>query len=144
MPSPGALVIDCSVTMTWCFEDEACTFGEAVLDALADSSAVVPTIWPLEVANALLMAERRNRTTQASTLLGIELLGALPIRVDEETSARAFRDIVLLARESRLTVYDAAYLALSVRRGLPLATLDTRLQRAAESVGVELYTPPRA
>jgi predicted nucleic acid-binding protein len=79
------LVIDTSVTMAWCFEDEADEATDAVLDLLTDDQAVVPFLWQLEVANVLLVAERRKRITEAQATRFLELLGGLPIRIEHSS-----------------------------------------------------------
>jgi predicted nucleic acid-binding protein len=140
-PTPGSFVLDGSITVAWFFEDEANAYAESVEDALTRAVAVVPTLWPLEVANALLMGERRKRTTEAKVMQFLALLTSLPITVDDETAARACQDSLHLARAHNLTVYDAAYLELALRRGLPLATLDDPLKAAAAVVGVAEYRP---
>ncbi|MDR3635601.1 MAG: type II toxin-antitoxin system VapC family toxin [Isosphaeraceae bacterium] len=137
-PKEG-LVIDSSVAIAWCFSDEQDAYSQSVLDALAAERAVVPDLWHLEVANTLLVGERRKRSTQANTVTWLGFLTSLPIGVDEETKAHAFGDTLSLAREHNLSVYDAAYLELAMRRGLPLATLDDKLKTAAQAVGVALY-----
>jgi predicted nucleic acid-binding protein len=113
--------------MCWCFEEEATTATDRLLDRLLDDSAAVPALWHLEVANALALAERRGRITVADSAEFIELLDRLAIELDEETMPRAFGQILDLARSQRLTVYDAAYLELSMRLGVPLATKDAAL-----------------
>jgi len=134
-------VLDCSVTMAWCFDDEATPYTDGVRDSLAELRAVVPSLWPLEVANAAVVGERRKRLDEARSRRFIVLLEALPIVVDDETAARAFRDVIHLARAYQLSAYDAAYLELAVRRGLPLACLDGKLKAAAASAGVALFNP---
>lgn len=131
-------VLDNSVVMAWYFEDEANDFTSAILQSLASSEALVPTIWPLEVANVLLVGERKGRSTEARTSRFIALLDALPIRVDAATSQHALSGILTLAREQRLSAYDAAYLELAMREGVSLATQDQALRRAAETCGVGL------
>ena len=101
--------------------------------------AHVPGLWPLEVANALLVGERRGRTTAADAAHFLAILSAFPITVDDETVARAWADTMHLARAHNLSAYDAAYLELAMRRGLPLATLDDKLKAAAVAVGVPLF-----
>jgi predicted nucleic acid-binding protein len=86
-----------------------------------------------------LPAFRRKRSTQVETVAWMGFLAALPITVDEETKAHAFADITHLARLHGFSAYDAAYLELAMRRGLPLATLDEKLKTAAKAVGVTLY-----
>jgi predicted nucleic acid-binding protein len=134
------LVIDSSVAIAWCFPDERDTYSRSVLDALASEQAVVPELWHLEVANTLVVGERRKRSTQADTVAWLGFLSCLPITVDEQTKARAFGDTAGLARAHGLSVYDAAYLELALRRGLPLATLDDALKAAAKVVGVALFS----
>jgi predicted nucleic acid-binding protein len=131
-------VLDNSIVMAWSFEDESDEYADAVLDRLANASAVVPALWPLEVANALLMGERRKRSTQAETIKWIGILASLPIVIDSETNTHAWRDTLSLARGLNLTAYDAAYLELAIRRNLPLATIDRKLRIAAEAVGIAL------
>jgi predicted nucleic acid-binding protein len=133
-------VLDCSVTMAWCFDDEATPFTNGLRDQLADVRAIVPSLWPLEVANATIMGERRKRLDEARSQRFFALLNALPIVVDDETGGRAFADIVHLARAHQLSAYDAAYLELAIRRGLPLACLDSKLKVAAVAVGVEVLS----
>lgn len=136
------LVIDCSVTMARYFKDEATPYTNAVRAALATERAAVPALWPLEVANVLLMGERRKRSTQAQATKWLRFLSALPIAVDTQTSALAFDPILNLARSHKLTAHDAAYLELAMRLGLPLAARDDALEKAAVAVGVILFTPP--
>jgi predicted nucleic acid-binding protein len=87
------------------------------------------------------MGERRKRSTQAKAAKWLRLLAALPIAVDTQTPGLAFAPILALARSHGLTAYDAAYLELAVRLGLPLAARDRRLEKAAQEVGVPLFTP---
>jgi predicted nucleic acid-binding protein len=143
MDGTETLVIDCSLTMAWYFKDEATPYTNAVRDNLATERAVVPALWPLEVANVLLMAERRKRSNPTRATKWLRYLAALPIAVDEETHLRAFDPILNLARSHKLTTYDAAYLELAMRRRLPLASLDSDLKKAAQAVGVTIYTPPQ-
>jgi predicted nucleic acid-binding protein len=137
-PKEG-IVIDSSIALAWCFLDEKDAYSQSVLGTLASSPAFVPDLWHLEVANALVVGERRKRSTQAETVAWMSFLAALPIIVDEETKRHAFGDTTHLARSHNLSVYDAAYLELAMRRGLPLATLDAKLKAAAKAVGVLLY-----
>ncbi len=133
------LVLDCSVTMAWCFDDEATPYTDGVRDRLADIRAVVPSLWPLEVANAAIVGERRQRLDEARTRRFFALIGGLPIVIDDETGARAFGDTAQLARAHHLSTYDAAYLEVAIRRGLPLACLDGKLGAAASRVGVPIF-----
>lgn len=135
-----ALVVDCSVTMAWCFEDEVTPYAEAVLDRLRDEEAVVPAIWPLEVANVLLVAERHQRIREAQTVRFTQLLQSLPITIEGESLPGALGAILSLGRECGLSAYDAAYLEVAARRGLAFATQDERLIAAARRLGVPLFT----
>jgi len=132
----SALVVDASVALAWCFEDEASPATDAMLDQVKDEGAIVPSLWHLELGNVLLSAERRGRTIQGGVVARLALMAQLPITIDAETAGRAWREILALARAERLTAYDAAYLELAVRRGLPLATKDEALLGAARRVGV--------
>ncbi|MBW4503796.1 MAG: type II toxin-antitoxin system VapC family toxin [Scytonema hyalinum WJT4-NPBG1] len=131
-------VLDCSIAMAWCFEDEATEFTDSLLEGLAQGSAKVPSIWPLEIANVLAISERRGRTNQAKITQFLRLLGSLPITVDAKTGEKAFTDVLTLARTHKLTSYDAAYLELALREGLALATLDEELKRVANKLGVTI------
>ena len=131
-----SLVLDCSVTMSWCFEDEASELGDRILDALQNQEAFVPSIWPLEVANVLVIAERRNRLKTADSARFLELVRSLPILIEEVSLPRATGAVLSLAREQDLSVYDAAYLDLAMRSGATLATTDKALAKAAGRVGV--------
>lgn len=122
--------------MAWCFEDEAGTYTEGVLDQLRETQALVPVIWPLEVANVLLIAERRDRLSEAQAAHFAQLLQTLPILVEEADVARVLGPVLAVGRAHRLSAYDAAYLELAARHGLPLATQDARLRKAASNAGV--------
>ena len=130
-----SLIIDCSITMAWCFADEATVETARVQDRLIAEAAVVPSHWFLEVVNVLAMAEQRKRITAADATSFLHLLAALDIQTDHETSARAFDHLPPLCRSHGLTSYDAAYLDLAVRRRLPLASLDDDLRQAAVRSG---------
>jgi predicted nucleic acid-binding protein len=130
-------VVDASMTLAWCFSDESTAFTEAVLDLLANGAeAIVPAIWAFEVANGLLVGERRKRMTSAQVTSVLQRIADLPISIEPIRVDRAFGPILLLARNEQLTEYDAAYIELASREGLPLATLDDRLRRAARSAGI--------
>lgn len=133
-------VLDCSVTMAWCFEDECDAIADAVLDVLVEGEACVPSLWPLEVANVLVAAERRRRLKPADSARFVALLSSLPITVDERSHERAFTQVISAAREYGVSVYDASYLELAMRLGATLATRDSDLQAAAEAAGVPLFS----
>ena len=132
----SALVIDSSAALSWCFEDEASPESDALFEQVRDQGAVVPGLWHLEVANVLLQAEQRGRITTGDVAMRLELIAELPIATDNETTERAWREILALARAEGLTTYDATYLELAIRRGLPLQTKDQALICAAERCGV--------
>ena len=133
-----AFVLDCSVTMSWCF-GEGGNYAAGVMASLRTGRAAVPSIWPLEVANALLTSERKRRVAPGDSILFLDLLLGLPIEVEREAaSTESWGRIMTLGRAHGLTSYDAAYLDLALRLEWPLATLDARLKRAARLAGVEL------
>ena len=136
---PSTLVLDASVTLAWAFEDEENGYPDVVLESLAEATACVPIIWPLEVSNALLVAERRGRLNQAATVQFLALLWQLPIVIEPERSERMLGEILSLAREQGLSTYDATYLHLAMRQGFPLATTDEFLRKAATRAGVQLF-----
>lgn len=125
--------------MSWLFEDESSPGADEALESLKDSEALVPAIWRFEIANSLAVAERRRRCTTADSASYLNLLSSLPIRVEAPPAGRALDTILSVARESSLSAYDAAYLELAMREGLPLATQDRRLREAARRVGIAAY-----
>ena len=132
-------VLDASVTLAWCFEDEASEWTDLLLARLkAGDQATVPAHWPVEVVNALLVAIRRGRIPREKGTRFFEDLCALPIPVDPKSTESAFDRVFPLAEQHGLTIYDAAYLELATREGIPLATLDSDLQRGARAAGVVL------
>jgi predicted nucleic acid-binding protein len=132
-------VLDCSVVMAWCFESEADPYTDAVLRALSKWTAVVPAVWPLEVVNVLLVAERRRRLGGGDVIRFLDLLGGLPIVVDGPVSIPDLAVLLALGREHRLSAYDAAYLHLAMRECLPLATHDRALRAAARAAGLVAF-----
>jgi predicted nucleic acid-binding protein len=138
----SVFVVDASVTMAWCFEDEATPDTDAVLDRLATDAAVVPAIWQLEVANVLLVAERCRRLSEAQSSRFAGLLAQLPIDVDDHPADIAA--LAALGRRHELSSYDASYLALAQGLGAGLATLDRPLAGAAARAGVDLLLPAQS
>ncbi|MCB9768400.1 MAG: type II toxin-antitoxin system VapC family toxin [Candidatus Omnitrophica bacterium] len=126
--------------MSWCFEDESSEYADKVLESLENCEAVVPSIWPLEVGNVLLVAERRNRIDEASSTHFLEILNALPIQVEPDPPDRIFTRILSLARMYEMSTYDASYLDLAMRVDIEIATLDESLRRVAKQVGMEVYS----
>jgi len=131
-----AFVLDSSVALAWLLPDGGSDATDALADRLAQESVLVPSIWPLEVGNALLMAQRRSRITDDDLTRLATALSALPIEVDQAADRPALGALLQLARQLGLTTYDAAYVELAKRRELPLATLDARLRQACLGVRV--------
>ena len=138
MDATNTFVLDGSVTMVWGFDDEADDYAEAILDKMPDLQAHVPSLWPLEVANALIVGERPHRSHRP-TRHDSWRSWCLPIAVDDQTVAHAWSDTMHLARAHNLSAYDASYLELAIRLGLPLAALDGKLKTAAQAMGVPLF-----
>lgn len=134
----GHFVVDNSVVMSWCFKDETNTYADTVLDKLADATAVVPSIWPLEVVNVLLVAERQKRLSESDSIRFITLLSQLPIVVEHEQPERMMKELLALARANNLSSYDASYLDLAMKRGISIATLDQKLIDAAKRTDVPI------
>lgn len=131
-----SLIIDSSIALGWCFEDEQTPAALAVLREVGAAGAVVPSLWRLEVANGLQMALRRRRITVEFRDASLSDLESLAISVDTETFDRAWTDTLSLSDRFTLTTYDAAYLELAIRLRLPLATMDAELASAATICGV--------
>jgi predicted nucleic acid-binding protein len=131
-------VIDASVVLAWCFEDESDARADAALERISVEGAVAPAHWPLEMADAVRTAERRGRLRQADAARFRELLVELPVELVAVELSAALQGVLEDARAYDLSAYDAAYLDLAAVRGLPLATVDARLRRACELAGVQL------
>ena len=129
-------VIDASVALSWFLQDEQSPASDRLFALVAEEGAVVPSLWRLEIANALQVAVRRNRIDRAYRDGTIQRAGRLPIEVDPETDAHAWTRTLHLSERHDITVYDAAYLELALRRGVPLATRDRDLAKAAIDSGV--------
>jgi predicted nucleic acid-binding protein len=133
-----SFVLDSSVTLAWLFEEETTPAVRAVFDGLVRSGAWVPSLWRLEVANSLHMAVRRGRVTAAFRDESLDDLNLLPVSIDPETDRQAWGATLQIASASGLTLYDASYLELAIRRHLPLAALDNELRAAAKTSGVKV------
>jgi predicted nucleic acid-binding protein len=133
-----SLILDSSVVLAQIWTDETTDVVRHVFELLRDNGAWVPSLWRLEVANALEMGVRRGRHPAEFRDGALADLALLPIQVDAETDLRAWGTTMRLAERHRLTLYDAAYLELALRRGLPLATLGRELRAAAEKEKVQL------
>ena len=132
-------VIDNSIVMTWCFKDQASPYADAILESLSEAVAIVPAIWPFEVANVLLVAERRQRLGESDSIRFLSLLLQLPILVERAWPERMMKDWLALGRANNLSSYDAAYLELAMRSGLPIATQDKQIVAAAKRIDVPLF-----
>jgi predicted nucleic acid-binding protein len=135
-------VLDNSVAMRWHLEGEKVSdqkYAESVLVSLAEVDAVVPNLWHLEAINVLLRAEKRGDTTTGEVERFISQLESLPLHVDPLTANQSFSRTMALARAYKLGSYDAAYLELAVREGLPIATLDKGLIKAAKKADVVVF-----
>jgi predicted nucleic acid-binding protein len=132
-------VADASVTLPWCFEDEATAWTDGLLDRLRGGDRIaVPAHWPTEISNGMLMALRRKRIQPGRPELFWNELAILPIQVEPPLSPTQAKAVLALCMQYGLTVYDAAYLELAKRKGLLLATLDAALIKAAPLEGVAL------
>ena len=129
-------MLDASVTLAWLLPDEGSDGAQQILLSLERDEAHAPALWPFEVANALLTARRRDRLADRDVDRLLDIVAALPVELDAEPTHHSLAEVVSLAREHRLTTYDAAYVELARRRRLPLATLDTRLAEACRKAGV--------
>jgi predicted nucleic acid-binding protein len=134
-----AFVLDCSATLPWVFASEATPETDALLDILAaGGKAWVPALWHLELGNVLLGAQRKGRIDKAGIEKFLAALGVYDIEVDPETMTVAWSRTLALAESFGLSVYDAAYLELALRRGLPLASLDAPLRKAMQKAGGQM------
>ena len=131
-----AFVLDCSVTLSWLLPDERGGATNALVDELERTTAVVPAIWPYEVANALLVAQRRARVGDDDLIRMRRALAALPIEIEPVTSDQVLSAVSDLGRRLEVTSYDAAYVEPAARQRLPLATLDARLRKACAALKV--------
>jgi predicted nucleic acid-binding protein len=132
-----AFVLDASMTLAWYFEDESAPDSETIFARTDAETIHVPQHWFAELSNAFLVGERRRRATPRDSADFIESLAKRHIVVDDLAGTEVFDRILPLARAHRLTAYDAIYLELAERLGVPLATLDAELADAARSVGIE-------
>lgn len=134
-------ILDSSVVLAARFPDEQPDYALRTMSSLQYHTALVPHIWPVEVANAFHMGERRGRCSQEDVTRWLAALMMMPIHVDEVPASVSWMVTVTFARTFRLSAYDASYLELALRRGLPLATLDDRLIAAAKKLGIRVFAP---
>jgi len=132
-------VLDCSIAVAWCFDDEATDEMDALLDRAQREGAIVPSLWVWEASNTLLAAQRRRRIDREALQERLSMLDMLSLDIDDLGAGPVWRSSVLtLAEAESLSFYDATYLELAIRNGLPLATNDAALRRAALRRGVTL------
>lgn len=135
----SAFVVDASVAVAWVHHAQASASAETLLRAVYDGATLhAPAIWPLELGNALLVLVRRKRLSEAQRQSALALLKKLPVKIDHEMAALALTTLSDLAAAHQLSVYDAAYLELAQRLGLPLACNDGPLRSAARSAKIAL------
>jgi predicted nucleic acid-binding protein len=133
-----AFILDCSVAMSWCFEDEFDEYAQQVLNSFKRIKALVPSLWVLEVTNVLLMAEKRNRLKPAESIRFLELLESLPIFVSDVAFSNA--EVITVARNHKLTSYDSVYLLLAMHEGSAIATKDKAMKTACLENGVPIFS----
>ncbi len=132
-------VLDCSVTLSWFLEDEATSSTDRIQDSLAlDSEAYVPALWIFEIGNVFIVSEKRKRIQREKINQYFENLRKLPIHVEPAPTIHLITKIVDLARKFNLSVYDASYLELAIRKNFPLATIDKKLSQAAKISKIHL------
>ena len=132
-----AFVLDCSMTLAWVFRDQATKDTDRLLESLVDGRAFAPALWPIDVANAFLVATRRGNVESSEWPWIRHVLETLPITIDPVSGPHVWEAVVDTARAADISVYDAIYVELAVRMRLPLATLDWTLAGAARAAGVE-------
>ena len=133
------VVVDASTTLAWCFPDEASDYADDVLVSLGGKTIFVPAVWRLEVANAILVGERRKRLSPGDVARFMSLLDSLSIVEDAQPLSEHVRSVLPLAKKYELSAYDAAYLELAIRRRSSLAAFDGKLRRAAQKAGVKIF-----
>jgi predicted nucleic acid-binding protein len=139
----NGVVVDASIALAWCFPDETSSYADSVLVALEGKTILVPAIWSLEIANALLIGERRKRLSQPDIKQFTTLLESLSLIQEMRPVPHYVNHVLPLARKHSLSAYDAAYLELAIRHDAPLATLDAKLQKAAKQTGIKIFEPNR-
>ena len=132
-------VLDCSLALAWGLPDETSKEADRFLGQFSQNGVLwVPALWWYEVSNALMVAQRRQRLSEADRIRLIELYGMLPIQIDADLSLDIVWRFHTLAQQYTLSVYDAAYLELALRKGVGLATLDRHLIKAARKASVKV------
>ena len=132
-------VIDNSVVMSWCFKDEQTDHSGRILKRLNTAEVLVPALWPFEIANGLIVAERRGRIASDEAVIFLGFLKKLPIHVEHFfIKDEGWLECYNLARKHRLSAYDASYLHLAQRENVPLATFDTSMIKAAHDLKIPI------
>ena len=137
-----SVVLDASVALAWCFPDEQSPYADQVLQAIEGRSVLVPPVWALEIANGLLVGERRKRLGQAEIVRFVDLLEDLPLEEVSVPVPGQIRGVLPLGREYGLSAYDATYLDVAIRHGADLATADDALEKAARKAGIAILCAP--
>ncbi len=132
-----AFVLDASVSAVWALADESAPMADIAEKRLKTETALVPRLWWYEIRNLLIVCERRQRITADNTAVFLDFVSALPIQIEQVEDDKT---VLQLARQNKLSFYDAAYLAVALRHQVPLATLDKPLVAAAQAAGVPLLT----
>jgi predicted nucleic acid-binding protein len=132
-------VIDNTVTMAWCFSEEATELSETLLSRLASltDTAIVPALWLYEVVNVTELAVRKGRITEEKARAFLDSLADLPIEIENPTLAQMFVSVRALVGQYKLTAYDASYLELAIRHRLPIAVTDNALAKVAQAIGIK-------
>jgi predicted nucleic acid-binding protein len=133
------LVVDASAALPWFFADEKSDESDRILAEIYRDGAIVPVLWPIEVANALTMGLRRKRLSEADWLKSLSTLAGLPMTIEPLEHPRILSDLPPLAQKYNITLYDALYLELAMRLELPLASFDADLLKAARGENVRLW-----
>jgi len=136
----AVFVLDCSVSIAWVMKDEENTISNTILQKLSTESAIVPSIWKLEIGNVLLSCQRNNRISKEHRLRALYIYDELPIATDTFTGKYAWQETIELADRYSLSLYDACYLELAMRLKLPLATFDKQLKKACDTARVKIIT----
>lgn len=134
-------VLDCSMTSAWLLVDEVTPYTESVQTSLTSTKALVPGIWPSEIANVLFISLRRKRCSAEDIAIWSNMLCQLPIEMESTSREMMLNDVLPLSLKYQLTAYDASYLELALRLRLPIATLDKSLIATAAVLGIDRYDP---
>ncbi len=132
------IIADISVVLSWLFEEEQTKDALEVLRRIEKDEMLVPPLWWSELENGILMGERRGRKSPVETAAFLKLVRSLTIHTDDAPPHRVSDDILQIGRDHQLTAYDATYVELAVRQGVPLATFDVAIRKRAPILGIKL------